>query len=585
MKRMVWLVLLASLFLAGSRSFCGEKISKKVLDLMEAAKNGDIQKARELINKGIDVNIEDGTYGKTPLMWASGRGQREMCEFLLSNGAEINHQTNPNRETALMHACHIGNKEIVEYLISKGADINLHDLNGSSAFGEAAEGWRWEEVAYIRGVRDNLITDVDRDEFIKSAQKEKNEILKLLIEKNGNAKVTEALLLTAGCTNYDGCKILLDAGAKVNYQDYYGYTALIRAGSKEICELLIQKGADINTQTREGLSALNKAAKERNWDMLQFLMSNGADPNIKDRYNETALYHAASAHSWESCRLLLSAGADPQPASLQTGKTALFFTVEAEQFELCELLLSKDADPNITNKEGDTPLLKSIQRGNKDIMKLLISRGANVNAIDKYGRTPLWYCLNNLGIRYKDILSLLLEKGADINFKDKDGKTLLFSPRMEWLEKEIVEMLISAGIDVNAVANDGTTALIIALRGRREDTASLLINAGANFPRPAVLIQWGSENNSNIEYIDGYYKTSTNPLPLTPGTHKITMRFNKDHIIVPGWDTPGVGWRTTAHDRIKFDAVEEGIYVLKTSEDTGDIFYYGHNGMNIKVSY
>ena len=51
-------------------------------DLFDAAKKGDTKRVDELIEKGADVNVEDGT-GWTPLMYASAQGHTETVELLI----------------------------------------------------------------------------------------------------------------------------------------------------------------------------------------------------------------------------------------------------------------------------------------------------------------------------------------------------------------------------------------------------------------------------------------------------------------------------------------------------------------------
>jgi len=87
-------------------------------------------------------------------------------------------------------------------------------------------------------------------------------------------------------------------------------------------------------------------------------------------------------------------------------------------------LLSLGADPNISDSNGDTPLIKSIwstmntnvkQRQILEIVMALVERGANINAQNAAGRTALFTAVyqNNT-----EIALYLIEKGAKCQLED-----------------------------------------------------------------------------------------------------------------------------------------------------------------------
>ena len=53
--------------------------------IVEAAKDGDIETVRHLIESGADVNVAGGA-GMTPLHWAAERGDLEITRLLLESG-------------------------------------------------------------------------------------------------------------------------------------------------------------------------------------------------------------------------------------------------------------------------------------------------------------------------------------------------------------------------------------------------------------------------------------------------------------------------------------------------------------------
>ncbi len=57
--------------------------------LVFAAENGDLNKVKELINSGTDINSRDEK-GYTALRRASAEGYIEIVKFLISKGAYVN---------------------------------------------------------------------------------------------------------------------------------------------------------------------------------------------------------------------------------------------------------------------------------------------------------------------------------------------------------------------------------------------------------------------------------------------------------------------------------------------------------------
>jgi len=58
-------------------------------ELLEAIMDGDIERAKSLIDAGADVNARD-IDGWTPLMYAALNGHTEIVELLIESGADVN---------------------------------------------------------------------------------------------------------------------------------------------------------------------------------------------------------------------------------------------------------------------------------------------------------------------------------------------------------------------------------------------------------------------------------------------------------------------------------------------------------------
>lgn len=62
--------------------------------LHEAARNGDIERLKSLLDNGADVNAKDEKNGAAPLHYAAGHGHARAVKLLLDKGAEVNARDN-----------------------------------------------------------------------------------------------------------------------------------------------------------------------------------------------------------------------------------------------------------------------------------------------------------------------------------------------------------------------------------------------------------------------------------------------------------------------------------------------------------
>jgi len=114
-----------------------------------AAEEGNLQKVKNLLEKGADVNAEDSE-GVTVLMNAVFGRQIEIIEFLIERGADIHAKSSKGECTTLMCASYEGYKEIVELLIENGADVDAKEGYGRTALMWAEESGHTEIVEILR---------------------------------------------------------------------------------------------------------------------------------------------------------------------------------------------------------------------------------------------------------------------------------------------------------------------------------------------------------------------------------------------------------------------------------------------------
>lgn len=101
-----------------------------VTALHYAARNGHLEVAQFLLEKGADANVK--ALGMTALMGAAQNGRLETARLLVEHGADVNAVASLGM-TALMIAANEGDVRVVKLLIDHGADINAQTNNGATA--------------------------------------------------------------------------------------------------------------------------------------------------------------------------------------------------------------------------------------------------------------------------------------------------------------------------------------------------------------------------------------------------------------------------------------------------------------------
>lgn len=101
--------------------------------------------------------------------------------------------------------------------------------------------------------------------------------------------------------NQEAVKQHIAAGTNINEKDPFGGSSpLISAalfGKTEIAKILIDAGADINFQNNEGSTALHTAAFFCRPEIVKMLLDKKADKTIKNKYNSTAYESVAGPYA------------------------------------------------------------------------------------------------------------------------------------------------------------------------------------------------------------------------------------------------------------------------------------------------
>jgi len=191
----------------------------KNTQLIQAAKDGDLQAVRAALAEGAGVNGKDNN-GTTALMMASGCGHTEIVRLLLEKGSAVNVKRTDDGVTALFLASQNGHAKVAKLLLENDADVNVN-ADGETALFQASCGGH-------------------------------TEIVRLLLEKGATVNVKRphdgitALWMASAYGRTEVVKLLLNAKADVDAKAYDGKTSLDIAKEKrltQIIELLEEAGA------------------------------------------------------------------------------------------------------------------------------------------------------------------------------------------------------------------------------------------------------------------------------------------------------------------------------------------------------
>lgn len=106
-------------------------------ELRLAAKAGNVEEIKRLLQAGAEINAFGKRKKRTALHVAARRGNLEAVKYLVSAGAKLNTGSKKGY-SPLHHAVMKGKLEVVEYLISAGADVNSVSNKGTTPLISAA---------------------------------------------------------------------------------------------------------------------------------------------------------------------------------------------------------------------------------------------------------------------------------------------------------------------------------------------------------------------------------------------------------------------------------------------------------------
>jgi ankyrin repeat protein len=421
--------------------------------LIDAAKTGDKDGLRSLLQKGTDVNATEGD-GSTALHWAAYRDDLEAADLLIRAGAKVN-ATNDLGATPLWAAAQNGSEAMVRRLLAAGANPNAKLLLGETVLMVASRGGNAvvAEQLLAKGADVNVRTARNQTALMWAVAQKHPDVVKVLlahhadvnartdawtdveaVAPHGNLEYNRAvphgndtpLLFAARVGDLASAKLLVAAGANVNDMDAWGVNVVelaAHSGFADIVEFVLDKGADPNSG-KAGFMALHEAIMRRNEKMVAALLAHNANAN-------------APLRTWTPSRRS-SRDYNFEPELI--GATPFWLAARYTEPNVLRLLLKHGADPMFIHhsdrildrypwqhrNETLTPLMAAlgmggggqpwveIERSQREALaletvKLLVDLGVDVNASNTDGRRALDAAKN---LKFESVVAYLTEKGA-----------------------------------------------------------------------------------------------------------------------------------------------------------------------------
>ena len=376
------------------------EIEQKFINLLfHSIQKGDVKEVEHLLDEGVDVHADDRV-GWPPMVRAADYGQLAVVEILLSRGADPLKGTIGNR-VPLHFAAEGGYLAIVDLLLKQpSVNPNLKDYTGQTALFKAANNGHHEVVEFLlsqKGIDPNAPSDHGFTPLLQTVFERHTKVVKLLLDR---------------------------ADVDPNKCDTtYSQTPLwmaSTAGDDILVMFLDRKDIEINGQSRRGETPLYQAIQYKRLPAAAMLLDAGADPNIPTDEKQTALSWAAAEGSDESIALLLKQPSIELDVSDKIGQTPLLRAADAGHAKCIRMLLEKGANVKHADHKGRTALALASSKGHKVVAKLLLKNNAEINKQDGRGNTSLALAAEK---GHDAVVRVLLESGADADLADEDEET------------------------------------------------------------------------------------------------------------------------------------------------------------------
>ena len=434
-----------------------------------------------------------------PLCYAALCGFRDLVEHLVISNPQLINIVGCNYGFPVLAALFNKHIQVAEFLLRHGGKVNILGPDGLTPL------LKLLDLGGDRILKDDHIVD----------------LVSFLLKHGADPNfrgihLSTPLHYATNDANFRVVQVLLESGADIDSRDDEGRTPLHlvttelengEAQAQDVTRLILERGANVNAQDNDGATPLLGAASWCRVDISEILLEHGAEPNVKNNNGETPLirlfYHdddgipCHDPYRYSLSQLLLEHGANANEQD-KDHTTPLHLAMSWQLYEIAQILLEHDAEPNMADKDGVTPLhlvlqpecrYEMVRMEDEEVLaarcvRLLLEHGADVNAQDKYSNTPLLLAIKTS--MYYDLALNLLSRGAEPNVKNCRGETplhLLLENVSAFDDDDIlglVHSLLDHGADVDAWDRNRATPLLLAVKGRSDNIARILLERSAD---------------------------------------------------------------------------------------------------------
>jgi len=194
-------------------------------EIFTACKLNKLTIVRELLDAGVDVNLEDFDTGATPLYVACSNGSKQTIELLLERGAFINAKT--NKGDTPLHALILKRFDALAlWLIKQGADTTIANIKGETPK-DLAHGFVQKEIeeAIINKSKEQKEEQKRVEKVERKPQQVKEDTIKIYLA-NGPTGAYKTMKLTSQSLAMEVLKLMAE---KINMTPYLIHLELVEA--------------------------------------------------------------------------------------------------------------------------------------------------------------------------------------------------------------------------------------------------------------------------------------------------------------------------------------------------------------------
>jgi len=317
-------------------------------EIHDAAKQGDLDRVRALVDADPALVAAQDTGGQTPLHWAALSENLDLVRYLLDKGAAVDAK-NGRGVTPLVFAMAQRRSRAVGLLIERGADVNVRNPFGMTPL----------IIAVEQGA----------SELVKT-------LLAAGADVNSESQIGTALHRAAIQGRTEIIQVLLKAGAKteVMARQYFPLHVAAMAGHLEAVSALVKGGADVNSRDGDRRTPLHRALGATNphvSEIALFLIDNGAEVDTTDNDGETPLMTAVREGYTEVVRSLLGKGARTDVRERNFNLTLLHLAAIGGYGDIANALISRGLDASARDASGGAPMRYALLHGNATVVASL----------------------------------------------------------------------------------------------------------------------------------------------------------------------------------------------------------------------